>query len=124
MTRPTQPPFRPAIAAAVLSAIAASGRQVVYTYPNADPGSDEVISRIVAAAESPDAFCVRSFGAAWYPTAMAHAGMMVGNSSGGIIEAIIPVFHGRLRAAAITIRLGVLPDLFSGAKHGVRNFCA
>lgn len=75
------------MAAATVSAIAGSGRQVVYTYPNADPGSDAVIAKIEAAAQEPDAFCVRSFGAAWYPTAMAHAAMMVGNSSGGIIEA-------------------------------------
>jgi UDP-hydrolysing UDP-N-acetyl-D-glucosamine 2-epimerase len=75
------------MAAATVSAIARSGRQVVYTYPNADPGSDAVIAQIEAATQEPDAFCVRSFGAAWYPTAMAHAAMMVGNSSGGIIEA-------------------------------------
>lgn len=79
------------MADAMVSAIARSGRQVVYTYPNADPGSDAVITRIEAAASAPDAFCVRSFGAAWYPTAMAHAAMMVGNSSAGIIEAA--TFH-------------------------------
>lgn len=93
--------------AAMVSAIAASGRQVVYTYPNADPGSDEVISRIVAAAESPDAFCVRSFGAAWYPTAMAHAGMMVGNSSGGIIE-----------AASFKLPVVDIGDRQKGREHG------
>ena len=75
------------LADATVSALARSGRQVVYTYPNTDPGSDAVIARIEAAAEGQDAFCVRSFGAAWYPTAMAHAAMMVGNSSAGIIEA-------------------------------------
>lgn len=74
------------MAEAMVAAIAASGHQVVYTYPNADPGSDAVIERIECATGK-GAFTVRSFGAAWYPTAMAHAAVMVGNSSAGIIEA-------------------------------------
>lgn len=76
------------MAEAMVAALSDTGRQVVYTYPNADPGSDSVIEIVEAvAASSPDSYCVRGFGADWFPTAMAHAGVMVGNSSGGIIEA-------------------------------------
>lgn len=96
------------MASAMVSAIARSGRQVVYTYPNADPGSEAVIAQIEAAAQGADAFCVRSFGAAWYPTAMAHAAMMVGNSSGGIIEAA--TFH---------LPVVDIGDRQKGREHGV-----
>lgn len=76
------------MAEAMVAALDATGLQVVYTYPNADPGSTAIIDTIeAAAADRPDAYCVRGFGADWYPTAMAHAGLMIGNSSGGIIEA-------------------------------------
>ncbi len=75
------------MARALVAALRASGRQVVFTYPNADSGSDTVIDVIEAASDGRVFFCVRGFGADWFPTAMAHAGLMVGNSSGGIIEA-------------------------------------
>ncbi|MFW2335036.1 UDP-N-acetylglucosamine 2-epimerase [Ilumatobacter sp.] len=75
------------MAEGMAAALGDSGRQVVYTYPNADPGSDSVIDVIETAAASPERYCVRGFGSDWFPTAMAHAGLMVGNSSGGIIEA-------------------------------------
>jgi UDP-N-acetylglucosamine 2-epimerase len=83
----TRPELTAPMADAMLRALAESGRQVVLTYPNADPGSDAIIASIEAAAGSPDFHVVRGFGADWYPTAMEHAGLMVGNSSGGIIEA-------------------------------------
>ena len=75
------------MADALIGALGDSGRQVVLTYPNADPGSDLVIDVIESVVGHPDFFPVPGFGADWYPTAMAHAGLMVGNSSGGIIEA-------------------------------------
>lgn len=75
------------MAAAMFEALEGAGRQVVCTHPNADPGSADIIARIHAAASSPDVYVVPNFGSAWYPTAMEHAGLMVGNSSGGIIEA-------------------------------------
>lgn len=95
------------MATAMVSAIARSGRQVLYTYPNADPGSDAVITAIEAAAETRDAFCVRSFGADWFPTAMAYAAMMVGNSSGGIIE-----------AATFNLPVVDIGDRQKGREHG------
>lgn len=76
---------------AVLDALAVSDHQVVCTNPNADPGSAAILERLEAAKRSPvfrgRLFHVANFGSAWYPTAMAHAGFMIGNSSGGIIEA-------------------------------------
>lgn len=75
------------MAEAMLFALAESGRQVVITHPNADPGADEVLAAIEAASGRPEIYSVPGFGADWYPTAMHHAGLMIGNSSGGIIEA-------------------------------------
>lgn len=76
------------MAESMVAAVIASGRQAVFTYPNADPGSDQIVDVLeAAAADNPELHCVRSFGSDWYPTAMAHAGLMIGNSSGGIIEA-------------------------------------
>lgn len=99
----------PAMAQAMIAALAASGRQVVHTYPNADPGSDAIIGAITdAAARIPGHHVVRNFGLRWFYSAMAHAGLILGNSSSGIYEAAsfaLPVvdigdrqkgrFHGR-----------------------------
>jgi UDP-hydrolysing UDP-N-acetyl-D-glucosamine 2-epimerase len=71
---------------AMVAALAATGRQVIYTYPNADPGADEIIPAIEAA-RAHGHHVVRNFGVAWFYTAMAHAGLVVGNSSSGIYEA-------------------------------------
>lgn len=76
------------MAEAMVAALAASGRQVIYTYPNADPGADQIIEVLQgAAAAHPGQFLVRNFGFAWFYTAMAHAGLVLGNSSSGIYEA-------------------------------------
>jgi UDP-hydrolysing UDP-N-acetyl-D-glucosamine 2-epimerase len=75
------------MARAMVDALLETGRQVVLTYPNADPGSEVVIETIESVADHPDVYLVRGFGADWYPIAMTHAGLMDGNSSGGIIEA-------------------------------------
>lgn len=76
------------MAQAMVAALEQSGRQVIYTYPNADPGADEIIAMIEDAAKRlPGHFVVRNFGARWFYSAMAHAGMVVGNSSSGIYEA-------------------------------------
>lgn len=78
----------PEIAAAMVAALERSGRQVVYTYPNADPGADSIIAAIEAAARRLDHHhVVRNFGSQWFYSAMAHAGVVVGNSSSGIYEA-------------------------------------
>lgn len=81
------PEVTPAMADAMIAALQDSGRQVVYTYPNADPGADEIITRIETAATHADHFVTRNFGSEWFYTAMAHAGMVIGNSSSGLYEA-------------------------------------
>lgn len=76
------------MAQAMVDALEASGRQVVYTYPNVDQGSDEIIRVIENAARRVAGhYVVRNFGRRWFYTGMAHAGMMVGNSSSGLYEA-------------------------------------
>ena len=75
------------MARAMVDGLLESGRQVVFTYPNADPGSAVIIDIIESVRDRPPIYCVPSFGADWYPAVMAHAGLMIGNSSGGIIEA-------------------------------------
>lgn len=78
----------PKMARAMVDALQSFGGQVVYTYPNADPGADTIIEAIeTAGALRPDHHVVRNFGSRWFYTAMAHAGMVVGNSSSGIYEA-------------------------------------
>lgn len=77
----------PAMARAMVAALTESGRQVVYTYPNADPGADAIIAAIEDAARRPGQHVVRNFGSRWFYSAMAHAGTVVGNSSSGIYEA-------------------------------------
>lgn len=72
----------------LLNAFEKSGQQTVFTYPNADPGADIIIAEIEAAAvRSPSIKVVKNFGAEWFYTAMSHAGLVIGNSSSGIIEA-------------------------------------
>lgn len=82
------PEATPGMTDAMIAALAGSGRQVIYTYPNADPGADTIITAIEAdAAAHAGHFATRNFGSGWFYTAMAHAGMVVGNSSSGIYEA-------------------------------------
>lgn len=76
------------MADAMVKALEASGRQVIYTYPNADHGAGAIIAKIETAAQTVTGhFAVRNFGSKWFYSAMAHAGMVVGNSSSGIYEA-------------------------------------
>ena len=76
------------MAEAMMQALVEADRDVVVTYPNADPTADRIIDVIEHFADAYErVHVVRSFGADWFPTAMEHAGTMVGNSSGGIIEA-------------------------------------
>ncbi|MBK5932725.1 UDP-N-acetylglucosamine 2-epimerase (non-hydrolysing) [Rhodovulum imhoffii] len=101
------PEVTPVMAQGMVAALAESGMQVVYTYPNADPGADDIIAAIErSVASHPGQFAVRNFGSGWFYSAMAHAGMVVGNSSSGIYEAAsfgLPVVdigdrqRGRLR---------------------------
>jgi UDP-N-acetylglucosamine 2-epimerase (non-hydrolysing) len=60
---------------------------VLFTCPNADPGGYDVYQRIHAYCEGSDrAFLVTSLGRDGYLNAVAHAELVMGNSSSGIIE--------------------------------------
>lgn len=82
-----------ATAQAMLNALQKHGLQVILTYPNADNGGQDIITVLQAhAAAHPNrVHLVPSLGSVRYLTAMAHASLVVGNSSSGIIEA--PAFH-------------------------------
>lgn len=72
----------------MIKALEATGLSVIYTYPNADPFADTIIAAIEAAGLRNKAHhVVKNFGASWFYTAMAYAGLVIGNSSSGIIEA-------------------------------------
>lgn len=85
---------------------------VLFTYPNADAGGRAIIATLApwAKARAPRALAVPSLGHARYRAALAHAAVVLGNSSSGLIEA--PAFRvptvnigdrqkGRLAAASV-----------------------
>lgn len=92
-------------AAGALRATAARCGTVVATHPGTDAGRDEVLAALAELADHPGVVVVDSLGAV-YPTVLAGADVVVGNSSSGVIEAAsvgIPVVdvgdrqRGRLR---------------------------
>lgn len=97
--------------AALLGALADSGRPVVMTYPNSDPLGRRIIAAIEAfAAAHAVVKVVPDLGTRDYFSLMRRAAAMVGNSSSGITEAAsfeLPVVNigsrqaGRLRAANV-----------------------
>ena len=62
--------------------------QYIVTYPNNDPGSEEIIKEINLAAADPSLsiYIVKSLGLERYLCAIRHAAFVIGNSSSGIIE--------------------------------------
>lgn len=77
-----------AMAEAMIAALMSAGLTVIHTHPNADPGADRIVAAIEAAvAQDRRHHIVPNFGADWFRVAMAHAGLVIGNSSSGIIEA-------------------------------------
>jgi UDP-hydrolysing UDP-N-acetyl-D-glucosamine 2-epimerase len=91
----------------VIKAIDILDRPVIFTAPNADPGHSRVRDAITRAADAPQRVFVENLGHELYFSVMANAGVMVGNSSSGLIEAPsfqLPVVNvgdrqrGRLRA--------------------------
>jgi UDP-hydrolysing UDP-N-acetyl-D-glucosamine 2-epimerase len=97
--------------AALLDALAAIDRPIVFTYPNADTAGRVIIAAIEKfVASQPRARVVPNLGMATYFSLMRHAAAMVGNSSSGIIEAAsfgLPVVNvgnrqrGRLHSANV-----------------------
>lgn len=84
---------------------------VLFTYPNADNGGYEIIQLIENYCHNrAGAFVYKSLGYKKYLSAIAHAAVVIGNSSSGIIE--VPAFgiptiniglrqHGRLAASSV-----------------------
>lgn len=65
--------------------------QVLLTYPNADNGSFDIIQAFETYCQhSKQAYLVKSLGHRKYLSAVAHAAVVIGNSSSGIIE--VPAF--------------------------------
>lgn len=116
---------------------------LVLTYPNTDPGYQSLVGRLEDfRRRRPDAILVRSFTRSLYYSVMAHAQLMIGNSSSGLWEAPsfgLPVVNvgsrqaGRLRAsnvidvsgndrAELEAALGRASDpMFRSSLTGLRN---
>jgi UDP-N-acetylglucosamine 2-epimerase (non-hydrolysing) len=96
---------------AVLGALRQLSGTIILTYPNADPGSGEILERLKAfASDHSGAHLLPSLGQRLYYSLLACADVMIGNSSSGIWEAPsfrLPVVNvgerqrGRLRAANV-----------------------
>lgn len=99
------------------TALEGLSQTIVFTFPNADAGSQQIRDRLATFAERPNVFVTPNLGARLYYTAMAEAEAMVGNSSSGILEAAsfgLPVVNvgtrqdGRQRAEnVIDVRDGL-----------------
>ncbi len=110
--------------AALLAAAASCPTQLVLTYPNADTGSEIIISAIEAfAAGRSGCRVVPHLGRTRYLHLLHHAACMVGNSSSGIVEAAsfrLPVVDigqrqgGRL-APGNVLRVPAEADAIAGA---------
>ena len=95
----------------VLAAVSASGHSLLFTYPNADSDSGEIIRLVKrCVARTPNARLISNLGHRKYHNVLRYAAAMVGNSSSGIIEAAsfrLPVVNigsrqaGRVRAANV-----------------------
>ena len=123
----------------LLAALGASGRSIVFTYPNVDTSGRTAIERLGAfVAEYPRARLVENLGSQGYLSLLRHAAAMVGNSSSGIIEAAsfeLPVVNvgtrqeGRLRPRNVIdvgygrdeIAAGLVKALSPGFRESLRG---
>ena len=95
----------------LLTAVSASGHSLLFTYPNADSHSSEIIRGVRQLVDrTPDARLVPNLGHHKYHSVQKYVAAMVGNSSSGIIEAAsfhLPVVNigtrqaGRVRPANV-----------------------
>ncbi len=114
---------------AFLGAIEESGLPVVFTYPNADTGSQIIIEMIEAyVASRPGAWVVPHLGTQGYFSLMAMAAAMVGNSSSGLVEATsfkLPVVNvgrrqdGRLAPPNVITTGSAKEDILQGIREAV-----
>lgn len=98
---------------ALLDALDATGRRILFTMPNSDTGSRDVAALIrdYAAARPDRAVAVDSLGRRRYFSAVSHAAAVVGNSSSGLMEVPslgVPTLNigsrqaGRTRGTSVT----------------------
>jgi len=113
---------------ALLEAVAASGLDAVFTFPNADSGHREMVSRLDSLPEDGRFTVVPNLGGDAYFTVMSRAAAMVGNSSSGIIEAAsfgLPVVdvgmrqRGRMRAGNVVGAAGDAGSIRAAIEHAV-----
>lgn len=72
----------------LLAALKLTGFNTIFTYPNADTSSRQIVDAIETySQDQSNAICVVNLGLEKYFSLMAYASAMVGNSSSGIIEA-------------------------------------
>jgi UDP-hydrolysing UDP-N-acetyl-D-glucosamine 2-epimerase len=114
---------------ALLAALAGIDRPIVFTAPNADPGSNDIrrrIERFVAARDN--ARLIENLDTPGYVGLMRIAAAMVGNSSSGLTEApsfALPVVNigerqaGRLRARNVIDVVGEQPQLERALRQAI-----
>lgn len=87
----------------LLMAVSASGHSLLFTYPNADAYSSEIVRRVKEFVDkSPNARLISNLGHRKYHSVQKYVAAMVGNSSSGIIEAAsfrLPVVNIGIRQA-------------------------
>jgi len=123
----------------LLTAASASGHSLLFTYPNADSHSSEIIRCVKQFVDqTPSARLVSNFGHRKYHSVQRYVTAMVGNSSSGIIEAAsfhLPVVNigtrqlGRVRPANVIdvgyskeeIGRGIETAVSSGFRRSIAN---
>lgn len=103
----------------ILQAVHRSGLAGVVIYPNSDPGHSGIVREIAALKNDPHWRIFRSLPRQDYLRLLSRAAVLVGNSSGGIIESaslglyvvnVGPRQHGRLRCGKNVIDVGESTD--------------
>ncbi len=111
----------------LMAALEDAGLPVVFTAPNADPGSHIIQAAIAGYVQAhPEARLVENLGTVGYFSMMAAAAAMVGNSSSGIIEAAsfrLPVVNIGTRQQGRTRGANVIDTGYSRAEilAGIRR---
>lgn len=111
----------------ILRAVHRCGLTGVVIYPNSDPGHGGIVHEIAALKNDPRWRVFRSLPRRDYLRLLSRAAVLVGNSSGGIIESaslglyavnVGPRQHGRLRCGKNVIDVGESTDVIV---HGLRR---
>ncbi|MBA7512817.1 GDP/UDP-N,N'-diacetylbacillosamine 2-epimerase (hydrolyzing) [subsurface metagenome] len=108
----------------LLEALSKIDLQIVFTRPNAEVGSDEIVNMIkIFVDNNPKAYFFNSLGSKLYLSFLKHARAVVGNSSSGIIEApsfLIPTVNignrqeGRLQPESVVQTGYLVNEIYKG----------